>query len=88
MTLKYDGYLYIDNLNYARSTKVYHNGTGFVPEPSGMTDTDIMLDFGSLWTNNTPKETTISGKTPKYGGGYKSRTTPCRIRAVYRSGTK
>ena len=87
-TINYDGYLYIDNKQYARSTKVLFNGTNFVPASSGMSNTNIIVNLGDLaWGDGTATESK-NNNVPVYGEGYKARTEKCRIRAVYRSGTK
>lgn len=83
------GYLYHDNVNYARATRAIVDNTGnFTYEPSGMTATnehwEIYDDEGK-----DPK-ITYNNKTVVRDLGYKSRTAVadyCRIRAVYRSGT-
>ena len=86
--IPYDGYLYIDNVNYARSTKVLFNGTTFVPASSGMSNTNILVDLGSMASTSDTKAESYNNNVPEYGEGYKARTESCRIRAVYRSGTK
>ena len=75
--LNYNGYLYEDNLEYARSTSVYHNGTDFVPSSSGMSNTNITVELGGMLSNTTPTESTDQ-----------DRSVDNRIRAVYRSGTR
>ena len=88
ITLRYSGYLYIDNVNYARSTKVVFNGMTYVPASSEMSNTNISVNLGDLgWGDGTATEST-NDNVPVYGDGYKARTESCRIRAVYRSGTK
>ena len=86
ITLRYSGYLYVDNVNYARSTKVVFNGTTYVPASSEMSNTNISVNLGDLgWGDGTATEST-NDNVPVYGDGYKARTESCRIRAVYRSG--
>ena len=88
ITLSYSGYLYVDNVNYARSTKVVFNGMTYVPASSEMSNTNISVNLGDLgWGDGTATEST-NDNVPVYGDGYKARTEKCRIRAVYRSGTK
>ena len=88
ITLRYSGYLYVDNVNYARSTKVVFNGMTYVPASSEMSNTNISVNLGDLgWGDGTATEST-NDNVPVYGDGYKARTESCRIRAVYRSGTK
>ena len=87
ITLRYSGYLYVDNVNYARSTKVVFNGMTYVPASSEMSNTNISVNLGDLgWGDGTATEST-NDNVPVYGDGYKARTESCRIRAVYRSGT-
>ena len=82
------GDLYSDNKSYARATRAIIDNLGnFTYEPSGMTETSEKLRF----RRNQTTITESTGKSNKYDLGYKSRTAVadhCRIRAVYRSGTK
>lgn len=82
------GILYHDNINYARATRAIIDKTGnFTYEPSGMTATN---EHWQIYDNKDPDITT-NKNTIARDGGYKSRTAVadyCRIRAVYRSGTK
>lgn len=89
VSINYDGYLYVDNLEFARSTSVYHNGVDFVPSSSGMSNSNITVELGDIvWSNSEPTESTDQSKTPNYDPGYKDRSVDNRIRAVYRSGTR
>ena len=82
------GSLYYDNVNYARATRAIVDNLGnFTYEPSRMTETSEKLRF----RRNQETITESTGKSNAYDLGYKSRTAEtdyCRIRAVYRSGTK
>ena len=82
------GNLYYDNIYYARATKAIQRGVDdFYPAPSGMTQTSVRKRFRR--GQATIDEST--GLSNAYDPGYKSRTAEediCRIRAVYRSGTK
>lgn len=86
-TLNYSGQLYIDNINYARATKVVHNGSAFVSATSGMSNTNIDVNLHDLaWgANSTPTESKNSN-IPIYGEGYCHRSSELRIRCVYRTG--
>lgn len=84
------GYLYYDNINYARSTNAQINSDGTFDEnsysPSGM---ELRGEGDEHWElqqgSNKPVITPATGEL-KTDPGYKSRTTDmCRIRAVYRS---
>lgn len=81
-TLTYNGYVYIDNTLYARSTSVEHTGTSYKVSTSDMSNTNITLDFKSLASDNTPTESTDATKTPIYGPGYDLRTQKNRVRCV------
>ena len=89
ITLTYNGELNIDNLYYARASKVLADGV--TPVPSGMSNPNETLDFGSLWSNNTPTPK-FETHTPTYDDGYLPRDLTVgkdainRIRCVYRSG--
>ena len=82
-----NGYLYYDNLNYARATRAIIDNVGnFTYEPSGMTETN---EHWQLYDGRDPSITTNNQRVVR-DLGYKSRTAVadhCRIRAVYRSGT-
>lgn len=82
-----NGYLYYDNLNYARATRAIIDNVGnFTYEPSGMTETN---EHWQLYDGKDPSITTNNQRVVR-DLGYKSRTAVadhCRIRAVYRSGT-
>lgn len=88
-TLTYNGELNVDNLNYARASKVLQDGV--TPVPSGMSNPNETLDFGSLSSNNTPTPK-FETHTPTYEDGYLPRDLSVgkdavnRIRCVYRSG--
>ena len=83
------GKLYHDNINYARATSAKAIGdNNFTYEPSGMTASNEQWTF---YENDDPK--TVDATSTTVDPGYKPRraTKPedlCRIRAVYRSGTK
>lgn len=82
-TTNYNGYAFIDNVKFARSTSVSHTGTTYAKVTSEMANTNISLDFGNLGSNNvTPTETTDTSKTPTYGAGYDARTQKNRVRCV------
>lgn len=81
-TLTYNGYVYIDNTLYARSTSVEYTGTSYKVSTSDMSNTNITLDFRSLASDNTPTESTDATKTPIYGPGYDLRTQKNRVRCV------
>ena len=87
-TSSYKGKLYYDNKSYARATRAIIDNVGnFTYEPSGMTSTN---EHWQLYRNKVPSITTNSNSIVR-DLGYKSRTAVadhCRIRAVYRSGTK
>ena len=82
------GRMYSDNNNYARATRAIIDNVGnFTYEPSNMTQTSTRKRY----RRNQATVDESTGKTNKYDLGYKSRTAVadhCRIRAVYRSGTK
>lgn len=89
VTINYNGFLYIDNLNHARSTSIeFVNGVKQPPTPSGMSNTNITVELGRMLQDTTPTESTDKNKTPTYDAGYDKRSEMNRIRAVYRSGTK
>jgi hypothetical protein len=88
ITLNYNGYLYVDNVNYARSTMVEFNTEtlDYDPADSGMDNTNITVELGRMLQDTTPTESTDQTKKPTYGDGYDKRDQKNRIRAVYRSG--
>lgn len=87
-TSYYNGILNVDNLEYARATKVDDSLNSV---PSGMSNPNETLAFGSLWSNNTPTPQ-FEDHTPTYDLGYKPRDLSVRndainrVRCVYRSG--
>ena len=83
------GKLYHDNVNYARATSAKAvSANNFTYEPSGMTSSNEQWTF---YEEGDPK--IIPATSTTIDPGYKPRTATkptdlCRIRAVYRSGTK
>ena len=79
------GYLYYDNVNYARATSAKATGANdFTYEPSRMTASNESWTF---YENSDP--TIVAATSTTTDAGYKSRTNVkdyCRVRAVYRSG--
>ena len=86
-----DGYYYVDNKNRARATSVEVENGAFKDVTKSGSDTymnqtgDLRVNLGAEFIDDTPVYL-----NPSYDNypGNKLRTDECRIRAVYRSGTK
>lgn len=78
------GQFYVDNVNYARATKVYFNQATGVYEnvSSGMSPAEVRWEWGFLGIGGYSEKST--GQTPVYGDGYDSRTKQNRVRCVYK----
>ncbi len=83
-TLNYDGTLYIDNLNYARATKVNYINNTFKAAESAMHNPNETLDLGYIPNTNTPTPSTDNAITPTFDEGYKPRVTTVKDDAIHR----
>ena len=95
------GAFYFDNTSRARATSVYTTGTGYSNIKSGLPENvtagNLYVEAYSGGEKNNTAESSYQSQTVNYNDvafitgeyrGNSSRTESCRIRAVYRSGTK
>ena len=89
-TLDYNGTLYIDNVNYARATKVNYVANQFKAAESAMHNPNETLNLGYIPNSNTPTPSIDNSITPTYDEGYRPRVNEKesinRIRCVRNSG--